>query len=222
MKIIEKVSLACCCFALLACSNSSENNEVSASENHAETQYSSEITSDEESASIKEESASSNESSEKISETASWTLDSDALKETEQSTYLEEFTFTILDSNGELVSFYGDYIQKGHGDFAGMMQFKKGGLGKLECKTLLNGVVTLDVHKRTQTYGGEDHDYTGVPAFYVSNDLETWKSVEGSQKEGASNNLLYEFEITNAYFKFATKTENALYLNSVSFASNKL
>ena len=211
MKIIEKTFLLWCCSVLLACSNAAENKTVSASENPAETLYSSNIADNEEST------APLGSSEEKIY-AASWKLTSDALEETKESKYLEDFEFSISDEGGNSVSFYGDYIQQGNGEYEGMMQFKKNGIGLLECRTLLNGVVTLSVYKKVSTYGGEDHDFTGVPDFYVSNDLTSWNAVNGNKEEGSSNNLLYAFEVTNAYFKFTTKTGNALYLNSASFS----
>ncbi len=211
MKIIGKAILLCCCSALLACSNAAENKTGSASENPAETSYSSKIADS-------EESTLPLESSEEKIHAASWKLTGDALEETKESKYLEDFEFSISDDGGSPVSFYGDYVQQGNGEYEGMMQFKKNGIGLLECRTLLNGVVTLDVYKKVSTYGGEDHDFTGVPDFYVSNDLTSWNALKGSEEEGPSNNLLYTFEVANAYFKFTTKTGNALYLNSVSFS----
>ena len=212
MRILGKVSLLCCCAALLACSNSSGNSGGSASENPAETAYSCEIVTSEE----------ASPSSEPSDETATWSLTSDALEETKESTYLEDFEFTVSDSEGDSISFYGDYIQQGLGEYVGMIQLKKDGTGVIECRSLLNGTVTLDVYKRTKYFNSEDHDYTGVPDFYVSSDLTNWNAVEGSKEEGSSNNLIYTFEVANAYFKFTTKTGNALYLNSVSFSSTKL
>ena len=229
MRILGKVSLLCCCAALLACSNSSENNGGSASENPAETAYSCEIVTSEESTTSSEEPTSlskatipSSESSDNVVHTAGWTLTSEALEETKESTYLEDFEFTVSDSEGDSISFYGDYIQQGLGEYVGMIQLKKDGTGVIECRSLLNGAVTLDVYKRTKYFNSEDHDYTGVPDFYVSSDLTNWNAVEGSKEEGSSNNLIYTFKVTNAYFKFTTKTGNALYLNSVSFSSTKL
>ena len=212
MRILGKVSLLCCCAALLACSNSSGNSGGSASENPAETAYSCEIVTSEE----------ASPSSEPSDETATWSLTSDALEETKESTYLEDFEFTVSDSDGDSISFYGDYIQRGLGEYVGMIQLKKEGAGVIECRSLLNGTVTLDVYKRTKYYNSEDHDFTGVPDFYVSSDLTNWNAVEGNKDEGSSNNLIYTFEVANAYFKFTTKTGNALYLNSVSFSSTKL
>lgn len=219
MRILGKVSLLCCCAALLACSNSSENNGGFASENPAETAYSCEIVTSEESTTLSEATIPSSES---FDETATWSLTSDALEETKESTYLEDFEFTVSDSDGDSISFYGDYIQRGQGEFEGMIQLKKDGTGVIECRSLLNGTVTLDVYKRTKYYNSEDHDFTGVPDFYVSSDLTNWNAVEGNKDEGSSNNLIYTFEVANAYFKFTTKTGNALYLNSVSFSSTKL
>ena len=215
MKIIGKVFLVCCCSALLACSNVTENKGGSASENPAETTYSSETASS-------EAPTSSIESSEEKIYAASWTLTGDALEKTEQSNYLNDFEFSIVDADGDPVSFYGDYVQQGTGEYKGMMQLKKNGDGLLECRTLLNGTVTLDVYKKTSTYNSEDHDFTGVPDFFVSTDLASWNVVEGNTEEGSSNNRIYTFEVTNGYFKFATKTANALYLNSVSFSPRSL
>lgn len=170
--------------------------------------------------SSQEESTLAGESYEEASRAASWTLTSADLEETGQSSYLNDYGFSIKDSAGNDVSFFGDYLQQGKGEFEGMIQFKKDGDGKLECRALLNGVVTLDVHKRTSYFNGEDHDYTGVPQFFVSKDLLTWEVLEGTMEEGASSNRLYSFEVSKAYFRFLTKTGYALYLNSVSFGAD--
>ncbi len=209
MKIIGKAFLIFCCSTLLSCSGVSENKTDSASKNPAETLYSSET--------VDGELTSSIATSKEKTCSASWTLTSDALEETKESKYLEDFEFSILDDDGDPVSFHGDYVQQGNGEYEGMMQFKKSGAGLLECRTLLNGIVTLDVYKKTPTFSGEDHDFTGVPDFYVSSDLISWSALTGN-KEDSSTNCLYTFKVTDAYFMFTTKTGNALYLNSVSFS----
>lgn len=229
MRTIGKISLLCCCAALLACSISSENKGGSAAKNPTETAYISESATSEDSISSGEGASSSSEvvtpsseSSDEITQTPSWTFTSDVLKETKESTYLNDVEFTVANDDGNLISFYGDYVQRGHGEFAGMIQMKKGGDGLIECKSLLNGNVALNVYKKITNYNGEDHDFTGIPDFYVSSDLANWSAVEGSKKDGSSGNLLYTFKVTHAYFKFTTKTSNALYLNSVSFYSSQL
>ncbi len=217
MRSLKLIPLLCCCLALLSCANAQRSEEASVSKNTAESLYSSEMFSSEEAISSKEESALPSESIGEKIHTASWVLRSADLEETAQSQYLNDYGFSIEDSTGDAVFFYGDYLQQGKGDFEGTIQFKKGGNGKLECHSLLDGVVILDVYKRISYFDSQDHDYTGVPQFFVSEDLVTWDALEGTMEEGTSNNRLYSFKVSKTYFKFVTNAENALYLNSVSF-----
>jgi hypothetical protein len=154
-------------------------------------------------------------SSETVSASA-WTLGNNALEETKESKYLNEYSFSILDSSGKEISFWGDYIQRGNGEFASMIQMKKG-VGVIECRNILKGKITLDVYIRQKYYNGENHDYTGTPIFYVSSDLVSWTPITGEQEADSGDSRIYAYEVDEAYFRLCPSEANALYLHSISF-----
>ncbi len=149
----------------------------------------------------------------------SWTLGCSGIADSAQSQYLNDYTFSLTDASGKEVSFYGDYIQRGKGDWDGLIQMKKE-VGVLECRTKGSGTLTLSVKKRIVSYGGEDYDYTGIPSLYVSSDLENWSLLDGSKQDGDSL-LSYTFSYAASYWRITVGESYALYLSSVSFEPSK-
>ena len=121
-----------------------------------------------------------------------------------------------MDSSGKEISFWGDYIQRGNGEFASMIQMKKE-VGIIECRNILKGKVTLDVYIRQKYYNGENHDYTGVPIFYVSSDLASWTPLTGEQEADSGDSRVYAYDVDGTYFRLCPSEANALYLHSISF-----
>ena len=160
---------------------------------------------------------SSEESSEQIpsSEPAlsqgSWSLDSSAIQDTEQNQYLNSYSFALTDSLGSEVFFYGDYIQRGKGEWEGTLQMKKG-VSYIECRTLLSGTLSLSIKKRVSSYG----DFTGTPVFSLSPNSLDWAEKGGAKKE-EGDAVVYSYSFTSSYFRFAAGEKNALYLLSASF-----
>lgn len=104
--------------------------------------------------------SSDSSSSEDIPAKGSWSLDSSAIEDTDQNHYLNDYSFALEDSLGNEVFFYGDYIQRGKGEWEGTVQMKKE-VSYIECRTLLSGTLSLSVKKRDTAYG----DFTGIPVF---------------------------------------------------------
>ncbi len=148
-----------------------------------------------------------------------WTLGPSALADTAQSQYLNDYGFAITDTLGKEVNFYGDYIQRGKGEWDGLIQMKKAD-GVLECRTKGSGTLTFAVRKRIVNYSGEDHDFTGIPSLYLSNDLENWSLLEGNKEDGDTS-LSYSYSFSSSYWKMTVGETYALYLQEASFTASK-
>lgn len=156
-------------------------------------------------------------SSEPAKEFGNWSVDSSLIPDSAQSQYLNDCSFSVMDSLGKEISFHGDYIQRGKGEWDGTIQMKKGD-SLLECETPLTGTLTLSIKKRLVSYGGEDHDYTGVPVFSVSSDQSSWTETEGRKSEGGES-VVYVYDLASSYFRFSASSSNAIYLISMSFVA---
>lgn len=205
-------------------SNQSESSSVSSSseaqlDSSSVIPFSSEVSS-EASSEVSTSSASSDSvSSETQATMGDWTLGPSALSDSAQSQYLNDYAFAITDSSGYEVSFYGDYVQRGKGEWENTIQMKKE-VGVLECRTKGSGSLNLVILKRIVSYSGEDHDYTGVPSLYVSSDLETWSLLEGDKKDGDTS-VSYSYSFSSSYWRMTVGAANALYLSEASFSVSK-
>lgn len=152
-----------------------------------------------------ESSATSNSTSESESKsdtptTKKYTFTADDIPTTEQSKYNNEFEFTH-----DGFTLFGDYMQRGNGDWATTIQMKKS-VSYFYNKTMATGTITLSVLDK-----GE---YTGVPTIYVGNTEDPTESIEWESKKQESNAIIYQAKFTN-YFKVSDESSYALYLNYI-------
>ena len=225
------ISLAASLALLSSCVSNPGNNGSSSSASSAAPSESSAISSTDSSSSSSSESSyqphessqssSSSESSSSQAEVSmgDWTLGPSALSDSAQSQYLNDYSFLITDTSGHEVSFYGDYIQRGKGEWDGTIQMKKE-VGLLECRSKGSGTLSLSITKRIVSYGGEDRDFTGIPSLYISSDLENWSLLDGNKKDGDSS-VSYSYNYTASYWKMVVGESNAVYLASASFEAAK-
>lgn len=130
--------------------------------------------------------------------TKKYTFTNEDIPETGQSKYNNEFDFSH-----DGFDLFGDYMQRGTGDYANTIQMKKG-VSYFYNKTMATGTITLSVLDK-----GE---YTGVPTIYVGNTENPTESIEWESKKQESNAIIYTAKFTN-YFKVSDESSYALYLN---------
>ncbi len=129
-----------------------------------------------------------------------YTFTSENIPTTEQSKYNNEFEFTQ-----EGFTLFGDYIQRGNGDWANTIQMKKG-VSYFYNKTKATGTITLSLLDKG--------DYTGVPTIYVGDAENPSSTIEWEIKKQESNAIIYQAKFTN-YFKISDESSYALYLNYI-------
>lgn len=153
-----------------------------------------------------------------IEEVGSWTIDSNSIEATEQNKYLYNYTFSVNSSLDKELSFYGDMIQRGTGQWAGHVQMKKyddGESGIIESRFAMSGTLTLSVLMRTQYYNEQDHDFTGVPEVKTGEE-NNLSVVEASSLKEEDGYRIFTYEI-DGYFSLAPSTGYAIYFSSLSF-----
>ncbi len=143
---------------------------------------------------------SSEESKSESTVAKTYTFTSENIPTTEQSKYNNEFEFTQ-----EGFTLFGDYIQRGNGDWANTIQMKKG-VSYFYNMTKATGTITLSVLDKG--------DYTGVPTIYVGDAENPSTSMEWEIKKQESNAIIYQANFTN-YFKISDESSYALYLNYI-------
>ena len=116
-----------------------------------------------------------------------------------------------MDGRGHAVTFHGDYIQRGMGEWAGHIQMKKE--ESYFCLTQ-GDIVCLRFHvlRRYNSYG----DFTGVPTVYDA--VEGGNEVELSREEvtvGEKEYYAYTALVWTGHFRLENQSSNALYLLSV-------
>ncbi len=143
---------------------------------------------------------SSKESKSESTVAKTYTFTSENIPTTEQSKYNNEFEFTQ-----EGFTLFGDYIQRGNGDWANTIQMKKG-VSYFYNKTKATGTITLSLLDKG--------DYTGVPTIYVGDAENPSSTIEWEIKKQESNAIIYQAKFTN-YFKISDESSYALYLNYI-------
>ncbi len=143
---------------------------------------------------------SSKESKSESTIAKTYTFTSENIPTTEQSKYNNEFEFTQ-----EGFTLFGDYIQRGNGDWANTIQMKKG-VSYFYNKTKATGTITLSLLDKG--------DYTGVPTIYVGDAENPSSTIEWEIKKQESNAIIYQAKFTN-YFKISDESSYALYLNYI-------
>lgn len=129
-----------------------------------------------------------------------YTITSNDIPTTDQSKYNNEFDF---EHDG--FSLFGDYMQRGNGDWANTIQMKKG-VSYFYNKTMATGTITLSVLDK-----GE---YTGTPTIYVGDSENPSAAIDWESKKQESNAIIYQANFTN-YFKISNESGYALYLNYI-------
>ena len=165
-----------------------------------------------------EESINEETSQTSVEEVGSWTIDSSSIEATEQNKYLYNYTFSVTSSLEKELSFYGDLIQRGTGQWAGHVQMKKyddGESGVIESRFPMSGTLTLNVLMRTQYFDEKDHDFTGVPEVKSGEEDDLKVTAASSMKE-ENGYRIYTYEI-DGYFSLAPSTGYAIYFSSLSF-----
>ncbi|MBQ4255221.1 MAG: hypothetical protein II721_04405 [Bacilli bacterium] len=165
-----------------------------------------------------EESASEEASASSYEDVGSWTIDSSSIEPTEKNKYLYNYTFSVTSSLEKELSFYGDLIQRGTGQWEGHVQMKKyddGESGVIESKFPMSGTLTLNVLLRTQYYEDKDHDFTGVPEV-KSGEEDNLSVIEATSVVEEGGYRVYTYEI-DGYFSLAPSTGYAIYFSSLSF-----
>lgn len=185
---------------LLLCSCSSKNNTETAKPTETEK------------TSITEKMTETISTEDKTEITASETSDSSIITEgvhrmtrddiptTEQSRYNLDFDFEAAG-----ISYHGDYLQRGTGEYDGTIQMKKE-QSYFYNQVAVKGKLIISIKDKGQ--------YTGTPTLYVGNSAnpeeEANKVAFSSRQE--SDAIIYEAEV-NGFFRFADESARALYLN---------
>lgn len=139
-------------------------------------------------------------------------LDFNAIPETSQGAYNKNFTFELGD-----YSFFGDRMQRGSGDHEGTIQFSNStkGSGYFYNLTPMSASITLTVKKQTQSYSGQDFDFTGVPTIYVGEEINPSLEIEPLLEE-TDRYYIYKFSVPS-YFKIVDESEYKMLLKKASF-----
>ena len=217
------VALLGSAFVLVACGETkSTDYDSSSTETPSSVAFSESISSapsSESSSTLSQESSTSSavsSTSEKEEPAESWTLtlNSDLLISTQQSQYLNDYPFQATRSDGQTVSFFGDYIQPGHGEWDGTIQMKKYESYIYSKSAFSSCHVSMGI--KIRAYNGDD--FSGVPTFYAgqSEDPTIEKTPSVSEKEGVR---VFEFDM-EGYFKLANLSQYAMYVISIEFAAN--
>ena len=132
-------------------------------------------------------------------------IDLDDIPESEQSKYNEDFDF-----EGDGISYHGDLIQQGHGDYADTIQMKKQS-SYFYSKVPVKGRLTLSILDKG--------DYTGIPTLYIGSEMNPETPVEWSSVSQSSNSFVYENDISG-YFSIKDESSYAIYITSFQVDCN--
>ena len=152
-----------------------------------------------------------------------WRMTRDNIPPTAQSKYNIDFSFEVSgEKEGQNVSFFGSYMQQGSGEWNGLIQMKKGEGEIGSYFYLVEGPVSsveIAIHRRVVTYGGEAHDFTGIPTISqgTSFDSDDWSIIEPETEiSDDENTIYYRFEVSKASFMVANYSFYALYIDYVA------
>ena len=222
-------------------SEASQSKESSASSSKEESVSSEEsipsvIESSEESSSIDEESSSETEVSseeESLEESSSaesseessadWELTYENIPTTTAGKYNIEFDFSNDDA-----SFHGSYLQRGGGDKNGIpldetIQVKAEKDGSHGYFYLTSGIayrLSFAILRIHSFYGGEDHDFTGVPTVYSAETMDDDNGEEVTLEKTLTTDkmdrevYLYEATLPHPAFRFENRSGYVIYLSS--------
>lgn len=125
--------------------------------------------------------------------------------------------------NGSTVSFVGDAIRKGEGSKGEVSLENTIQLSKEEGNLYMTSgsasFVRFEIPIIHQYYGGEDHDFTGVPTVYSAEEM-TADNGEIVKLEKELNTdqtgYIYSFLVPHGRFRLANESGNALYIRYIA------
>ena len=204
-------------------SSSIEGASISAQESSGESLPGSSI----EDSSVGEVSSSNEESSDSKEasldpEAAIWTLSGADLPKNPSQGKHHDLPFSVNAQDGSTVSFLGDDILKGGGSKGGVsiddtIQLTKQ-TGYFYMTAGMAVHLEFDVVRIIETYGGLDHDYTGVPSLYSGDEMD---ASNGERVEltclidEANQKVHYSCDLPYARFRIQNDSGYALYIQEV-------